>query len=202
MGLRLVRNVWVTTSRPEVDAHAQEILAEVQAKYNLETVKDAPIFRAYRDFFWRVGIDPTKVRPASEALTRRLLGGKPLPRVNSLVDAYNLASVRSGVALAAFDVDRLRGSLTMRFARRGERFLGIGMTAPVDLGGNEVVIGDQEHLIAIYPYRDAEDSKVTEATRNVLLLTCGVPGVADALLDEAGRLAVQLVTEFCGGTPS
>src|SRR3979409_2153884 len=63
--------------------------------YAVETLKDEPNLRAYRDFFWRVGVDPTKVRPAAEALLRRVIQGKPFPRINALVDAYNLASAET-----------------------------------------------------------------------------------------------------------
>jgi DNA/RNA-binding domain of Phe-tRNA-synthetase-like protein len=53
----------------------QTIITEVNERYTLEQVKDEPLFRAYRDFFWSVGVDPTKTRPASEALIRRILAG-------------------------------------------------------------------------------------------------------------------------------
>ncbi|MBI4416311.1 MAG: hypothetical protein HY557_04950 [Euryarchaeota archaeon] len=168
--------------------------------YALETVKDEPRLRAYRDFFWRVGIDPTKVRPAAEALLRRVLQGKPLPRINALVDAYNLASIETRIALAAFDLAKLRGDLRMRRARAGEPFLGIGMEAPTLLMGREVVVEDDERLVAIYPYRDADASKVTPGTRDVLFLVCGVPGIPPDALDEAVRVTADLVTRFCGGT--
>lgn len=98
-------------------------------------VKDVPIFRLYRDFFWRLGIDPTKNRPAAETLVRRILAGKPVPSINSVVDAYNLASVKTLVALAVFDADKLRRELMLRFARVGEEFLGIGMEKPLHLSG-------------------------------------------------------------------
>jgi len=98
-----------------------------------------PIFRTYRDFFWEIDIDPTKTRPASEALVRRVLQGKTLPTINTLVDAYNLASLTSGIPLAAFDYQSLEGELEMRFARKGEEFLGIGMDGPKSLDGGEIV---------------------------------------------------------------
>src|SRR5207245_9542815 len=93
-------------------------------------VNDAPRPRAYRDFFCRVGVDPTKVRPAAEALLRRVIQGKPFPRINALVDGYNLASAETRIALAAFDIANLRGDLRMRRSRPGETFLGIGMRHP------------------------------------------------------------------------
>ena len=68
-------------------AFIEERVTGYRRTYALETLKDEPRLRAYRDFFWRVGVDPTKVRPAAEALLRRVIQGKPFPRINALVDA-------------------------------------------------------------------------------------------------------------------
>ena len=103
--------------------------SEIRKKIvSLDAVKDLPIFRAYRDFYWRVGIDPTKTRPAGEALARRIIGGSGLPTIYTLVDSYNIASAESHIAVAAFDLATISSdSLLMRRARTNERFLGIGM---------------------------------------------------------------------------
>nr|WP_301287551.1 phenylalanine--tRNA ligase beta subunit-related protein [Methanocalculus alkaliphilus] len=63
-----------------------------------------------------MGVDPTKTRPAFEALVRRILAGKALPAIKPAVDAYNLRSASSSIPIAAFDAGRLSGDLTMRFA--------------------------------------------------------------------------------------
>src|SRR2546426_10049719 len=88
----------------------------------------------------------------------------------------------------------------MRRSRLGEMFLGIGMQAPVALMGVEVVCEDADRLVAIYPYRDAEASKVTPATRDVRFLVCGVPGISHEALREAAAVAANTVMRFCGGT--
>lgn len=194
-----VRDVEIAKMDNELERLEMEILKETREKYSLETLKDIPIFRAYRDFFWEVGIDPTKNRPATEALTRRVLAGKKLPSINTLVDAYNLASVKSQVALAAFDEDKVEGEPTMRFALRDERFLGIGMEKPMRLKGGEIVISDLDRVMAIYPYRDADYSRVTEETRNVLMLICGVPGITIETLNLAKQIALEYVNRFCHG---
>lgn len=176
-----------------------DVTEEIKQIYSLATVKDVPIFRAYRDFFWRIGIDPTKNRPAAEALIRRILAGKLLPSINTLVDAYNLASIKSCISIGAFDVARVKGDLVLRLARKGEEFTGIGMEKPIVLEGNEAVVSDSEKLIAIYPYRDADETKVTEKTRDVLLLICGAPGISEEVLEDAARVTTDYVTRFCGG---
>jgi len=178
-------------------AFADALVREFRERLDLATLKDEPALRAYRDFYWRVGIDPTKIRPASEALLRRVLQGKEFPRINALVDAYNLASMRTRIAIAAFDTGHLHGDLTMRLARAGESFRGIGMTAPVVLRGVEVVVEDAEKLVAVYPYRDADATKVTTGTRETTFMTCGVPGIEWQSLVEAAETTREYVERFC-----
>jgi DNA/RNA-binding domain of Phe-tRNA-synthetase-like protein len=194
-----IRGVRVERRSEELEGFKKEVIERVKKEHELGTLKDVPIFRAYRDFFWRVGIDPTKNRPAGEALIRRILRDKQIPSINTLVDAYNLASIKTGIALAAFDADKLEGGLRLRFAREAEEFLGIGMESPLELKGGEVVIADAEKLVAIYPYRDSDETKVTLSTKNVLLLICGVPDIREETLQDALKTAVGYIIRFCGG---
>jgi len=165
----MIRGVRVEEESEALEKFKETVATEVRKRYSLETIKDysletikdEDVFREYRDFFWQLGIDPTKKRPAAEALTRRILQGKSIPReksiprVNTLVDSYNLASIKTGIPMGAFDLDRLDGALTLRFAD-GEEFLGIGMEEPIVLR-DVLVVSDEKKLIAMYPYRDADD---------------------------------------------
>ncbi len=180
-----------------LDAFVPLLVQEFRDHLKLETLKDEPHLRAYRDFYWRVGIDPTKIRPASEALLRRVLQGKELPRINTLVDAYNLASMKTHIAIAAFDGAHTFGDIRMRLARAGEEFLGIGMDTPVVLKGVEVVCEDDEGLVAIYPYRDSHRTRATTATAETIFMTCGVPGIERPALVDAAQTTREFVERFC-----
>lgn len=197
----LVSGLEIGASSPGLEAFKPEAYARIRSLYTIENVKDDPSYRAYRDFFWRVGIDPTKTRPASEALVRRILADRPLPTINTAVDAYNLASALSGVPIAAFDADRLHGGLTMRFAAEGERFHGIGMKEPIALKPNQVVIDDSEKLIAVYPYRDADDSKVTMDTKSIHIVSCGVPNISRDQVLKAYETCAGFLENYCNGKP-
>lgn len=197
-----VKGVSVRRGDAGLEDFKAEIVKRVKERWTLDQLREHPTFRAYRDFFWRVGVDPTKTRPAAEALIRRLLHGRKLPRVNTLVDSYNIASVDTAVALAAFDEDELRGELLLREAKTGEKFLGIGMEKPITLKGGEVLVTDAEKIIAIYPYRDADACKISNDTTRVTLLVCGVPNIKDETLDYASYVVVKYVTMFCGGSES
>ncbi len=192
-----VNDLTVVHSNESLEEFKESVFGNVPNKYSLESLKDVPVFRVYRDFFWRVGIDPTKVRPAAEALIRRLLAGKQLSKINTFVDAYNLASINSEIALAAFDAVGIEGSLIMRSGIKGEEFLGIGMKKPLFLKGNEVVITDDSKLVAVYPYRDADSTKITLDTREAIVLSCGVPGIELDKLNNASQLANEYISRFC-----
>lgn len=197
-----VTSVAIGRESPGLEALKLETARKIAVQYTLEGVKDDPVFRAYRDFFWSVGIDPTKTRPASEALVRRLLSGGKLPKINTAVDAYNLASATSGVPIAAFDADRLEGGLTMRSAAEGETFRGIGMKEMIALKTNQVILTDSKKIIAVYPYRDSDETRVTMDTKNIHIVSCGVPRIAKKRVIEAYGLCACYLMEYAGGSPS
>lgn len=187
----------VSRETPELNDFKQEVAGKVRETYDVESLKDVETIRSYRDFFWKLGIDPTKIRPASEALIRRILQGKDIPKINTAVDAYNLVSIETHIAIGAFDDDLLKGQLTMRYADEGEEFMGIGMKEPKTLNGQEIVISDEEHLAAIYPYRDADLTKITNSTETIYILSCGVPGIEMEQLREASLMTKEYFEKFC-----
>jgi DNA/RNA-binding domain of Phe-tRNA-synthetase-like protein len=80
-----------------------------------------------RELYRRFGLDPTRVRPSSEALLRRLKKGEPLPRINSLVDVANALSVQLQVPVGLYDLDKVKGDeLVIRLGGKGEGYTGIG----------------------------------------------------------------------------
>ena len=116
LGSRL-SGVTVVKSTGDLVEKMRILEAEVRSTDDIEELRDIPVFRSYRDFFWATGIDPTKTRPASEALTRRILRGRQLPHINTFVDSLNMSSVRTRIPFAAFDSDLLEGPLVLELCR-------------------------------------------------------------------------------------
>ena len=94
-----------------------------------------------RALYRRFGSDPTKTRPSSEALLRRLKKGEPLPRVNSLVDVANAMSVQLQVPVGLYDLDKVKGELSVRLGAEGEGYTGIGKER-VNVAGRLCVADD------------------------------------------------------------
>jgi DNA/RNA-binding domain of Phe-tRNA-synthetase-like protein len=194
-----IKTVHVEKENEHIRKLEEAIEAEVRTKYDIETLKNNPTVRAYRDFYWKLGIDPTKTRPSGEALLRRVLHGDALPRICTLVDAYNLGSLKTVIPISGFDEDRLKPPFRIRFAKNGEAFTGIGMSEPVRLTDNMLVFADEIQVLCIYPYRDSDLTKITRRTQNVLIVGYGTPGISDLQLTQAVEVTLRHVKLVSGG---
>ncbi len=200
LGYLKIIGVRVMPRNEAMDQFIREKERYLRSKYRLESLKDVPIIRKYRDFFWRMGIDPTKVRPASEALLRRILRGKGLPRISNVVDAYNLASVESLITLSAYDLSKINPPLKVRYADTNEEVLLIGGRRRI-LNGEEIVLADASGILCVYVHGDAERSKVRRSTRELLLVAYGAPSIEEEYLVKALEIAMKYIVRFSGGTP-
>ncbi|MEM3696268.1 MAG: phenylalanine--tRNA ligase beta subunit-related protein [Candidatus Bathyarchaeia archaeon] len=195
----IITGVRVEKENEQIKNLKRSVYEEVRAKYNLETLKDNPVVRAYRDFYWKLNIDPTKTRPSGEALLRRVLHGDDLPRISTVVDAYNLASMKTIIPISGFDKDHINPPFEVRFANNGETFTGIGMSKPLVLADNMLVLADERQVLCIYPYRDAEYTKITEKTKNVVIIGYGAPGIERNQLIEAVETTLSYIKAVSGG---
>lgn len=111
----------------EVTAPREDFELEVaRAMQAVRSGAVGPSARA-RELYRRFGTDPTRVRPSSEALFRRMRKGEPLPRINSLVDIANAMSVQLQVPVGLYDLDKVKGEeLVIRLGKAGETYSGIG----------------------------------------------------------------------------
>ncbi len=199
IAIGVVSNIKNTEWNPILEEMKQTTVKKILETYTLENIKDESITRSYRDFYWRIGIDPTKIRPAGEALVRRILAKKPFPRISPAVDAYNLASIETFIALSGYDYSKLLFPLTIRFASPQDMFKGIGMSEYEKLKGNEIIVSDRDKIICIYPYRDAELSKINWNTTKILILGYSVPGVNLDKVLSAVQKACENIKAVCGG---
>ena len=111
----------------EVTAPRDDFELEVARTLAAARSRDAGRVARARELYRRFGVDPTRVRPSSEALMRRLHKGEPMPRINSLVDVANAMSVQLQVPVGLYDLDKVKGEeLVVRLGAEGEAYTGIG----------------------------------------------------------------------------
>lgn len=139
---------------------------ELEVKRASQAVKNGDVgaVERARELYRRFGVDPTKVRPSSEALLRRLKRGESLPRINSLVDVANAMSVQLQVPVGLYDLDKVRGDeLVVRLGMEGEAYEGIGKER-VNVAGR-ICVADAEGPIG-NPSADSARTMITTETQN------------------------------------
>ncbi len=143
-------------------------------RFTLESLKEMPAIQATRNIYKRCGKDPSRYRPSSEALIRRMLKGQDLYQVNTVVDLINLASIAYGYSIGGFDADEIKGnSLTLGIGRPGEPYEGIGR-GMLNIEGLPVY-RDAEGGIGT-PTSDHERTKLTLESTRLLVLINGYDG--------------------------
>ena len=173
----------------------QEIADEekaVRETVKLEQINKWLPIQATRQAYKRLGKDPNRYRPSSEALRRRILRELPLYKVDTLVDLINLVSIRSGYSIGGFDVDKIAGgSLVLGVGREGEIYHGIGR-GELNIAGLPVY-RDAVGGIGT-PTSDEERTKIGLDTTHLLMIINGYSGLEG--LEAAGKYAVGLLSKY------
>src|SRR6059036_4276619 len=125
LGLLEAEGVRLDTLPPEFEQERDRVTAKLVARFAGKQPADIPGVAETRALFHQLDIDPTKHRPSSEALLRRVLQGKGLPAVNLAVDICNLCSLEHQLPLGLYDRDLVRGAFRVRAGREGEGYAGI-----------------------------------------------------------------------------
>lgn len=173
---------------PEGDRQGQLPSAhQALPKRDPEDLSDHPVARAYRELFWSLDIDPTKHRPAGEALARRAARDGTLPSILPLVDAYNLASAHTLVPISAFDLAKTDGSLVLGLARSDDTFDPIGGQRE-EVPEGWPVLCDEAGVVSLFCHRDAERTALSEDTQRALLVLPGPGALAPKVLPETLRI--------------
>ena len=165
-----------------------------------ESLKDLPSIAATRRVYKACGKDPSRYRPASEQLIRRMLQGKELYQIDTLVDLINLASIAYGYSIGGFDADKFVGdTLTLGVGREGEPYEGIGR-GMLNIAGLPVY-RDAEGGVGT-PTSDHERTKITMATTHLVVLINGYDGNEQRVADNA-HFIQELLRKYAqsdGGT--
>ena len=159
-----------------------------------ESLKELTSIAATRRVYKACGKDPSRYRPASEALIRRMLQGKELYQKDTLVDLVNLASIAYGYSIGGFDADCFVGdTLTLGIGREGEPYEGIGRGL-LNIQGLPVYRDAQGGVGT--PTSDNERTKMTLATRHLVVLINGYDGNRQRVSENAEYIQT-LLRKYC-----
>jgi DNA/RNA-binding domain of Phe-tRNA-synthetase-like protein len=148
-----------------------------------------------RTMYKRVGLDPTKTRPSSEALLRRVRKGDTLPRINSMVDVCNWCSFEFQLPYGLYDAAHIDGDVTLRIGREGESYPGIRKDE-VHVGGR-ITLADATGPFG-NPTSDSARTMVTTSTTAALVVVFAPREIDAKRLTQVLDVTSQRMQQFTG----
>jgi DNA/RNA-binding domain of Phe-tRNA-synthetase-like protein len=182
----------VVEQEPRLDGPLAQAEAAVRANPPEEVA-------AVRTMYKRVGIDPTKRRPSSEALLRRVRKGDGLPRINSMVDVCNWCSLEFQLPYGLYDAAHIEGDVFLRLGVEGESYPGIRKDE-VHVGGR-ITLADSRGPFG-NPTSDSARTMVTPATTRTLVVVFAPREIDGHRLDHVVEVTARRMQEFTGAKRS
>jgi DNA/RNA-binding domain of Phe-tRNA-synthetase-like protein len=198
-GMVTIRGVTVNERNDRLWHHIEALSQRQTAEFTLERLAENAQIAAVRGLQKSFGFDPTRYRPSSEALLRRVLKEQGLHQVNSAVDVNNLCSLEWLLPMCIYDLRNVKGQARVRTGEPGEEYPGIGRQ--VFQAENKVIIADEGGIMGS-TVSDSERTKVTTATTDIMLAIYAPSSLDPRMIERYAALAGQRMVEFNGGQTS
>lgn len=192
----VLAGVRVKDADPALAAEVDAACAELRAKYGDGRSGEVPGVADARSLYKALGLDPTKYRPSNEALLRRALKGEPLYRINTLVDALNLASLRFQLPFGLYDLAKVEPPIVLRQGLPGESYEGI-RKGPVHVEGRPVLVDARGPFGN--PTADSARTMITLDCTSALVVVYAPASCTEARLREVLLGTADLLMRYCGG---
>ena len=197
IGLLTLEGVTVRERDDALEAEVGRVCASFRERYGAGLSSEVPGAADARTLYKALGIDPTKTRPSNEALLRRALKGEALYRINTLVDALNLVSLREQLPFGLYDLEQVRPPVVLRKGAPGEAYEGI-RKGTVSVEGRPTLVDATGPFGN--PSSDSLRTSITLATRVALVVAYAPAGYAPGRLNDVLDATTETLTRFCGGT--
>jgi DNA/RNA-binding domain of Phe-tRNA-synthetase-like protein len=197
LGIVEGHGVTVESLHPDLTKLLDEVCARKQKEFTVESLAEAEPIRAIRSLFRSWGMDPSKYRPASEALLRRVVQGKGLYRVSNVVDVGNLISIETGWPLGCYERSRIDEPVVFRHGLVGENYEGIGKKT-WNLEGRPVLADPAGPFGS--PISDSTRSMITESAKDVVIVIYIPEKSPDAAAESAMKRLGERLAAFAGAS--
>lgn len=165
-----------------------------------KTINDFPHISDWREAHKAFGNNPKRYAPSVLAVVKRVLKGDNLPNINSLVNLYNHISLKHIAPVGGEDLDTCEGDIRLDFAKGDEHFVSIGSGENEPPEAGEVVYKDDKGVLCRkFNWREADRTKLTDDTKNAILVIEALESMSDEELKQALDELSALVSEHCGG---
>jgi DNA/RNA-binding domain of Phe-tRNA-synthetase-like protein len=194
VGYGHVSGVTVEQGVEGLEEKKQQVLSKLRSKYAGSDISGLPEIKCYRELLKKMGIE---TRPRLEELLQEVLRGN-FPSTNNVLESCLLVSIQHMVIVSAHDLEKVVGIATTTLAERAEEIqLVDGRT--VSTASGEIILRDQNKVLATLALGSSRAAAVTPKTSNVLVVVWNAPGVGKERVEAAVGDALLYLRKYCGG---
>ena len=200
IGVLVGRNMDNKNRIPELYTLQKEAIKKAQEHIGDQPPTKHPHIASWRELYRSFGTKAGDYRPSAEALIRRCIKTGKLPHINNAVDLYNIVSVRHIIPMGGFDLDKVNGDIYLRFSQGDETFIPLGPSDPETTYNGEVVYADDSRILTRrWNFRDADATKITEETSNLVMFLDASPEIRVETIQLALAELESFYKKYCGG---
>ncbi|MBA7693223.1 hypothetical protein ES703_101799 [subsurface metagenome] len=200
IGVVTARNIDNHGFSDEIMQLIREKEREIRVNYDTETLSQHSKINSWRGAYSSFGAKPKKYKSSVESLYRMILKGLDLRHINKIVDLFNYISIKYMIPAGGDDMAKVDGDITLKFAVGDEPFTALNSKEKETAKEGEVVYTDsKEVLCRRWNWRECDKTKMTEETKDVILVVEALPPVTKEELDEVEEELNLLITKYCGG---
>ncbi|MBD3252523.1 hypothetical protein GF386_02225 [Candidatus Pacearchaeota archaeon] len=191
------RNLDNSKNNEEIQKKIRVVVEKIRSEIDSDKVAELPVIAKWREIYKSFGAKPGKYRNSAEALIKRVLK-KDLYKINLLVDIYNYISIKYKMTVGGEDIDKLEGDLILDFADGNENFIPLGESENDYPWKGEVVYkDDREVFCRCWNWREGDRTKLTEDTKNALIVIENPAQIYDKVLCQAEDDLIKLLEDYC-----
>jgi DNA/RNA-binding domain of Phe-tRNA-synthetase-like protein len=183
------------------DLYKSGLLEVIREDIKIRPYKEDEILGGFRELHTKVGRSNRDYIASPEMLYRQFQERNKFPHINTLVDIYNLMSLKTRLALGAHDISHIEGNVTLKFTTGKESFLPLGSRTSVKVLPNEYgYIDDKDNLICRLEVLQVEPTKITKDTRDIFLIIEGNKTTSEFYVREVALKTCEMIKMYCGGS--
>ncbi len=200
VGIVIAKGIDNKGKNREIDHLLKEVENYIKLNFIPEDLAKHKLISPWRLAYSEFGAKPSKYHSSVEAMMRRILKGNKIPIISKIVDLYNYLSLKHLVPMGADDIDKVFGDIQLTFAEGNEKFKPLGEEKTENPNKDEVIYRDKARVLCRrWNWRDSDETKITENTKNAILYVEGIPPITKSKLIEVCKEMVDLIKTFCKG---
>ena len=194
LGLLEARHVEISKKSILVDEQYIQLEEFIKNKFADNLPSSNETVSGVRRMYRKIGWEPTKYRPSSEAMIRRFLKEKGLYHINNFVDLGNVASTKYHLPMGLYDLDKIDGNIIVDVGKEDEIYQGISKELIHAFG--KMILRDETGIF-VNPTADSKRTCLDEKTKNILAIFFTPPEVDNNYLKETLTFLEKLYLSEC-----